>query len=80
MKVENLWEMREDGDELKSVGELANRPWGVTVDEKDKLGEHHMYPKHDTPEHVVAPTCWCRPFLDPTSENIWIHRKKKGII
>ena len=38
MKVENLWEMREDGDELKSVDELANRPWGVTVDEKNCSG------------------------------------------
>ena len=63
MKVENLWEMREDGDELKSVDELANRPWGVTVVEKNSLGEHHMYPKHDTPEHVVVPTCWCRPVV-----------------
>ena len=78
MKVENLWEMREDGDELKSVDDLANRPWGVTVVEKNSLGEHHLYPKHDTPEHVAAPTCWCRPFLDPTSENIGIHRKKKA--
>ena len=78
MKVENLWEMQDDDDELKSVDELANRPWGVVVNEKTAFGEHHLYPKHDTPEHVVAPTCWCRPFLDPTSENIWIHRRKRA--
>lgn len=57
-----------------STGERAGKPRDGAVVEKKENGEYHVYPK--TGQHVAEPTCFCGPFLDPSDECLWVHRKE----
>jgi hypothetical protein len=54
---------------------ICNKWASVTADNVDGyITQYHIMPVDDMKPHTLHHDCWCKPFEDPWTNDMWIHK------